>query len=79
MGFVVTREEKQVRNRYRVVSEPSWRVLGFVNNQWLTIWYCSSEDSAKKAMEKSIQQTLESMKMTHEEWIKHILRDTKTS
>ncbi len=61
--------------RYRVVSEPTWRVECFHDGEWKVSGYCSSEESANKAMERRIQACLRFAQMTPEERAASILRN----
>jgi acyl-CoA reductase-like NAD-dependent aldehyde dehydrogenase len=60
----------------RIVSEPSWRVQAMFKGEWITAAYCGSEASANRALAKMEQREEEWAKMTQEERMRSILRES---
>ena len=60
---------------YRIISEPSWQVQKEVRRgEWVTLFYCSSENSAMDRLHANIERHLEVAKMTPDERMGSILR-----
>lgn len=60
---------------YRVISDPSWQVQKEVRHgEWVTVFYCSSENGAMECLHKNIERHLEFSKMSPDEKARAILR-----
>jgi hypothetical protein len=66
--------EEEIRKRYRIISDPSWQLQCIHKGEWVTGIYCSSEEGAKRQLERVIKNVMASAKMTPEERMKRILR-----
>lgn len=66
--------DDEIRARYRIVTNPSWRVQKCVNGVWRDVFFCGSEESAKKCLERQIIRFKRWLTLTPEERMKEILR-----
>lgn len=67
--------EQAIRDSYRVVSEPSWRVEKLYGTEWRVVSYCGSEDAAKRSLERNVASAIKWGGMTQDERMASILRD----
>ncbi len=67
----------EVKALYRVVSAPSWQVQKLYRGEWVTVWYCGSEESARACLGVQVARTLKWLKMTDAERHAAVLRGVR--
>ena len=67
----------EVKAMYRVVCDPSWQVQKLHKGQWVTVWYCGSEATARRCRGVQVARTLKWLKMTVAEREAAVLRDVR--
>lgn len=66
--------DDEIRARYRITDSSSWRLETCVGGIWQVAFFCSSEESARKCMERQIVRFKKWLALTDEERMKEILR-----
>lgn len=67
-------EEQAVRQTYRVVCDPSWRVEKRYGAEWKVVAFCGTEDAAYRSLERHVTKAIRFSQLTDDERIRDILR-----